>query len=55
MVGESTGDVKEFSDDIFSIPSKETGVVQQSHITILQVIAGLIEFWSLEENQNRSK
>ena len=55
MVGESTGDVKEFSDDIFSIPSKETGVVQQSHITILQVIAGLIEFWSLEENQNQSK
>ena len=55
MVGESTGNVKEFSDDIFSIPSKETGVVQQSHITILQVIAGLIEFWSLEENQNQSK
>tara|TARA_Y100001958_G_C21191927_1_gene519931 strand:- start:590 stop:1189 length:600 start_codon:yes stop_codon:yes gene_type:complete len=55
MVGESTGDVKEFSDDIFSIPSKETGVVQQSHITILQVIAGLIEFWSLEESQNQSK
>lgn len=55
MVGESTGDVKEFSNDIFSIPSKETGVVQQSHITILQVIAGLIEFWSLEENQNQSK
>ena len=53
MVGESTADVKEFSDDIFSIPSKETGVVQQSHITILQVIAGLIEFWSLEENQNQ--
>ena len=55
MVGESTDDVKELSDDIFSIPSKETGVVQQSHITILQVIAGLIEFWSLEENQNGNK
>ena len=55
MVGESTSEVKEFSDDIFSIPSKETGVVQQSHITILQVIAGLVEFWSIEENQNRSK
>ena len=33
MVGESTGDVKEFSDDIFSIPSKET-VCSAIHITL---------------------
>ena len=50
MVGENSNNVKEYSDDVFSIPSKETGVVQQSHISILQVIAGLIELWSIEEN-----
>ena len=50
MVGESTGDVKEFSDDIFSIPSKETGVVQHLYYNS-QVIAGLIG--CLEENQNK--
>ena len=50
MVGENSDSIKEFSDEIFSIPSKETGVVQQSHISILQIIAGLIELWSIEEN-----
>ncbi len=53
MVGENINDVDGFSDDVFSIPSKETGVVQQSHITILQIIAGLVELWSIEENTNK--
>lgn len=31
------------SDKVINIPSKETGVVQQSHITLLQLICGLVE------------
>jgi D-sedoheptulose 7-phosphate isomerase len=30
-------------DKVINIPSKETGVVQQSHITLLQLICGLVE------------
>ena len=30
-------------DKVINIPSKETGVVQQSHITLLQVVCGLVE------------
>jgi len=44
--GENYESVEKYSDLIITIPSKETGVVQQAHITVLQVIAGLIEQWS---------
>jgi D-sedoheptulose 7-phosphate isomerase len=30
-------------DKVINIPSKETGVIQQSHITLLQLICGLVE------------
>ena len=43
FTGENFDSVKPDSDMVISIPSKETGVVQQSHITILQVICGLVE------------
>ena len=42
MTGKNISNVEQYSDLNFSIPSDETGVVQQSHITILQIIAGLI-------------
>lgn len=51
IVGENTSSVKNLSDHIISIPSNETGVIQQSHITILQLIAGLVEN-SLFTNHN---
>lgn len=45
MTGKNISNVEIYSDLNFSIPSDETGVVQQAHITILQIIAGLIEQW----------
>ena len=41
FTGESYKDSN--SDKVINIPSKETGVVQQSHITLLQLICGLVE------------
>ena len=43
LTGDNIEDIKDFADLIISIPSKETGVVQQAHITVLQLVAGLIE------------
>tara|TARA_Y100000996_G_scaffold85181_2_gene59057 strand:- start:635 stop:1219 length:585 start_codon:yes stop_codon:yes gene_type:complete len=43
MTGSSTKSVEKLSDYLFSIPSKVTGVIQQSHITIGQLIAMNIE------------
>ena len=39
MTGNSTKNVEKLSDYLISIPSEVTGVVQQSHITIGQLIA----------------
>ncbi len=43
MTGSSTKNVEKLSDYLFSIPSEVTGVIQQSHITIGQLIAMNIE------------
>jgi D-sedoheptulose 7-phosphate isomerase len=43
LTGTNTEEVKNNSDDIISIPSTRAGIIQQAHITVLQVIAGLIE------------
>lgn len=43
FTGNNIEKIKENSDYIISISSNRTGVIQQSHITILQIIAGLIE------------
>ena len=43
LTGMNTEEVENNSDDIISIPSTRAGIIQQAHITVLQVIAGLIE------------
>ena len=43
FTGTNTDSVKDKSDFIISIPSEVTGVIQQSHITIGQLIAMNIE------------
>jgi len=50
LVGNSTKNVKKLSDYLFSIPSDVTGVVQQSHITIGQLIAMNIEDNFIDES-----
>ena len=47
MTGSSTKNVEKLSDYLFSIPSEVTGVIQQSHITIGQLIAMNIENYLL--------
>ena len=49
MTGNSTKNVEKLSDYLISIPSEVTGVVQQSHITIGQLIAMNIEDNFLDE------
>ena len=44
MTGKNINNVEQYSDLNVSIPSDERGI-QQAHITILQIIAGLIEQW----------
>jgi len=43
FVGENVESIEDLCDFFISIPSKETGVIQQAHITLLQVIAGAVE------------
>ena len=43
LVGKNIEEIKKDSDHIISIPSIRAGVIQQAHITVLQVIAGSIE------------
>ena len=50
MTGKNIDNVEQYSDLNVSIPSDETGVVQQAHITILQIIAGLIEQWHAKKD-----
>jgi len=50
MTGKNINNVEQYSDLNVSIPSDETGVVQQAHITILQIIAGLIEQWHAKKD-----
>ena len=52
MTGKNINNVEQYSDLNVSIPSDETGVVQQAHITILQIIAGLIEQWHAKKIKN---
>ena len=49
LTGNSTKNVEKLSDYLISIPSEVTGVVQQSHITIGQLIAMNIEDNFLDE------
>ena len=50
ITGKNISNVEQYSDLNVSIPSDETGVVQQAHITILQIIAGLIEQWHAKKD-----
>ena len=50
MTGSSTKNVEKLSDYLFSIPSEVTGVIQQSHITIGQLIAMNIEDNFIDES-----
>ena len=43
FTGNNKDQIKENSDFIISISSDRAGIIQQAHITILQIIAGLIE------------
>ena len=43
LVGENDENVLEYSDNTIKIPSSKTGVVQQAHITIGQIICMNIE------------
>lgn len=43
FTGNDIEKIKKNSDHIISISSKRSGIIQQAHITILQIIAGLIE------------
>ena len=43
FTGNNIDKIKENSDFIISISSHRAGIIQQSHITILQIIAGLLE------------
>jgi|TARA_B100000003_G_C10883098_1_gene351987 D-sedoheptulose 7-phosphate isomerase len=44
FVGNNKESIESLSDIYITIPSEETGVVQQAHITLLQVIAGAVEY-----------
>tara|TARA_X000000368_G_C22914818_1_gene660290 strand:- start:282 stop:875 length:594 start_codon:yes stop_codon:yes gene_type:complete len=43
FTGPNHKDIDNNLDKIINIPSEETGVIQQSHITLLQLICGLVE------------
>ena len=43
LTGKNIEEIKKDSDHIIAIPSTRAGIIQQAHITVLQVIAGLIE------------
>lgn len=42
FVGNNIESIESLSDIFITIPSEETGVIQQAHITLLQVIAGAV-------------
>ena len=44
FVGNNIESIESLSDIFITIPSEETGVIQQAHITLLQVIAGAVEY-----------
>ena len=44
FVGNNKESIESLSDVFITIPSDETGVIQQAHITLLQVIAGAVEY-----------
>ena len=43
LVGQDSSTVEKYSNHIISIPSEITGVVQQAHITIGQLICKILE------------
>ena len=43
LVGENDENVLEYSDNTIKIPTSKTGVIQQAHITIGQIICMNIE------------